>query len=290
MITAIIKNSMGTFSEKERKIAVYILEHSEVIVGLTSNELAKTIGVSQSGIIKFVKKLNFKGFTEFKVQLGKDNVRSTIKGTEETIHTEIKLKDTLETIGEKIRVENTKALNDTMLAMDFEVLDKVTNLIKEARRILLIGTGMSSLVTKDFELKLTKLGKWANHPESKQVQLMQLSTMQSGDLVVIISHTGETEEVVEVSKKAKEKGLKIISITSMGRNTVETLADYSLFALSDENLLRASAISSRMAQLIILDTIFIALIQKDFDTANKYIKESKELVGWGKSIKGVMLW
>ncbi len=282
MVTAIIKNSMGTFSEKERKIAEYILGNPEVIVSVTSNELAKTIGVSQSGIIKFVKKLNFKGFTEFKVQLGKDNVRSSIKGTEETIHTEVKLNDTLETIGEKIRIENIKALNDTMLAMDFEVLDKVTNLIKDSRRILLIGTGMSSLVAKDFELKLTKLGKWAIHPESKQVQLMQLSTMQSGDLLIAISHTGETEEVIEVAKKAKEKGLEVVSITSMGRNTIETLADYSLFALSDENLLRASAISSRMAQLIILDMIFIALIQKDFETANKYIKESKELVGWGQ--------
>ena len=75
-------------------------------------------------------------------------------------------------------------------------------------------------------------------------------------------------------------GICVISITSIGKNTISSLSDYNLGVVSKESVLRSSAISSRMAQMIILDSIFLRLMQKDYKNVKKYIDKSKKIVGW----------
>ena len=118
------------------------------------------------------------------------------------------------------------------------------------------------------------------HYESKQMQLMKLSTMDVNDLIIAISHRGETQEILDVVGIAKEMNICVISITSIGKNTLSSLSDYNIGVVSKESILRSSAISSRMAQMIILDSIFLRLMQKDYKKVKEYIDRSKKIVGW----------
>ena len=137
---------------------------------------------------------------------------------------------------------------------------------------------MSSIVARDLEMKFIKINIEAVHYESSHMQLMRLATMDSKDLVIAISHRGETEDVIDVIKKAKKKNINVLSITSIGKNTVADLSNYNLRIISDENVFRSSAISSRMAQLILNDIIFLRLTQEDYEKAKNYIEESRELI------------
>ena len=261
---------------KEKEIANYILNNMEEILTLTSAEMGNNIGVSQSSVIKFIKKIGFNKFGEFKIQLTKE--LENIKQNKDKIHSEIYLDDSLEDISFKVFNETIKAMEDTLKIIDHKYFEKIIDIIKTSKKILLVGSGMSSIVAKDLEIKLIKIRIDALHYESSHMQLMKLATMDKEDLIIAISHRGETEDVIDVIKKANKKGIKVLSITSIEKNTVANLSDFNLKVISEETNFRSSAISSRMAQLILNDIIFLRLIQIDYEKRKEYIKESRDLI------------
>lgn len=281
MIENIIKSMENCFSDSERTIGAYIVKNKEKIGEITSTELAKKVGVSQSSIIKFIKKIGFTGYVAFKLQLERD-LENKKKLSENKIHSDIDLEDSLEEVTKKTLAETIEALNSTVGVIDYKNFETIIEKIRESDRILIIGAGMSSIVARDLELKLMKIKMDTVHYESKQMQLMKLSTMNEKDLVIAISHRGETQEIIDVAKIAKDMNICVISITSVGKNTLSSLSDYNIGVVSKESIFRSSAISSRMAQMIILDSIFLRLIQKDYRKAKEYIDKSKKIVGWVK--------
>lgn len=277
MIENIINKNENKLSNTEKIIGEYIKKNKNKIGEMNSTELGETVGVSQSTIVKFVKKLEFTGFSQFKIFLIK-NAENKKQENQEKIHGEINLEDKLEVVTLKALNENIDALKDTVNNLDFKEFDRIIEKIRRSNKILIVGSGMSSIVARDLELKLMKIKIDAVHYESEQMQLMKLSTMGENDLVIAISHRGETKEVIDVLKESKKIGVKILAITSKGINKVSELCDYKIGTISGEGLSRSTAISSRMAQLIILDSIFLRLVQKDYAKAKKYIDKSKEIV------------
>lgn len=278
MIKKLVLSFEGKLTIKEKEIAEYILENMSEILKMTSAELAKRAGVGQSSVIKFIKKIGFNKYGDFKIQLSKELENEKIYKIKETIHSQIYTDDSLEDIATKTLNEITKALEKTIGNIDYEYFETVIELIKKSKKILIIGSGMSSIVARDLEMKFIKINIEAVHYESSHMQLMRLATMDSKDLVIAISHRGETEDVIDVIKKSKKKNINVLSITSIGKNTVADLSNYNLKIISDENVFRSSAISSRMAQLILNDIIFLRLTQEDYEKAKNYIEESRELI------------
>lgn len=276
MIKRLIVSLNNEMTVKEKEIANYILNNMEEILTLTSAEMGNNIGVSQSSVIKFIKKIGFNKFGEFKIQLTKE--LENIKQNKDKIHSEIYLDDSLEDISFKVFNETIKAMEDTLKIIDHKYFEKIIDIIKTSKKILLVGSGMSSIVAKDLEIKLIKIRIDALHYESSHMQLMKLATMDKEDLIIAISHRGETEDVIDVIKKANKKGIKVLSITSIEKNTVANLSDFNLKVISEETNFRSSAISSRMAQLILNDIIFLRLTQIDYEKRKEYIKESRDLI------------
>ncbi len=278
MIKKLIVSLKKDMTPNEKEIGIYILENMKEILNLTSAELALKIGVGQSSIIKFIKKLGFNKYGEFKIQLSKEIENERLYKNKERIHDQIYLDDSLEEVSNKTLNETVKALEKTVGNINYKYLEEVIEEIKKSKKILIIGSGMSSIVAKDLEIKFMKIKIDALHYESPHMQLMKLATMDSNDMIIAISHRGETEDVIDVIKKAKNKNIKVLSITSIEKNTVASLSDFNLKIISEENILRSSAISSRMAQLIINDIIFLRLTQKDYKNTKNYIEESRNLI------------
>ncbi|MBC2850114.1 MurR/RpiR family transcriptional regulator [Cetobacterium sp. 8H] len=281
MIEKRIESLFKSLSSNEKMIAEYIIKNKNKIGEITSTKLAEEIGVGQSSVIKFIKKIGFVGYVAFKLQLERD-LENEKKVEKNKIHSDICLEDTLKELTQKTLLETVQALEDTIGMIDYKNFETIIEKIKMSEQILIIGSGMSSIVARDLELKLMKIKKNSMHYDSKQMQLMKLATMNEKDLVIAISHRGETQEVIDVIKEAKKINIEIISITSVGKNTVSTLSDYNLGVVSKEGVFRSSAISSRMAQMILLDSIFLRLVQKDYKRIKNYIDKSKKIVGWVK--------
>ena len=261
----------------EKKIAEYILEDPERIKNLTTYEIAKNCDTSQASIVRFSKKLGFSGFPDFKLSLSQDIGNRKAESHVNIMHEELKSTDSFEIIGKKVATENTRAVNNTYEITDFNELEKAVQAINSARKIMLAGVGFSGIVARDLYFKLMELGKVASFENDSHMQLSYLSTMNENDILFVISHSGKTLELFNLTKVAKNKGIKIITLTSVANNPIRDLGDIRLSTVEMKSDFRATALSPRISQLTVIDMIYIKLMLEN-ENLQDYIFNAIELV------------
>lgn len=261
----------------EKKIAEYILEDPERIKNLNTYEIAKNCNTSQASIVRFSKKLGFSGFPDFKLSLSQDIGNRKAESHVNIMHEELKSTDSFEIIGKKVATENIRAVNNTYEITDFNELEKAVQAINNARKIMLVGVGFSGIVARDFYFKLMELGKVASFENDSHMQLSYLSTMNENDILFVISHSGKTLELFNLAKVAKNKGIKIITLTSVASNPIRDLGDIRLSTVEMKSDFRATALSPRISQLTVIDMIYIKLMLEN-ENLQDYIFNAIELV------------
>lgn len=261
----------------EKKIAEYILEDPERIKNLNTYEIAKNCDTSQASIVRFSKKLGFSGFPDFKLSLSQDIGNRKAESHVNIMHEELKSTDSFEIIGKKVATENIRAVNNTYEITDFNELEKAVQAINNARKIMLVGVGFSGIVARDFYFKLMELGKVASFENDSHMQLSYLSTMNENDILFVISHSGKTLELFNLAKVAKNKGIKIITLTSVASNPIRELGDIKLSTVEMKSDFRATALSPRISQLTVVDMIYIKLMLEN-ENLQDYIFNAIELV------------
>lgn len=261
----------------EKKIAEYILEDPERIKNLTTYEIAKNCDTSQASIVRFSKKLGFSGFPDFKLSLSQDIGNRKAESHVNIMHEELKSTDSFEIIGKKVATENIRAVNNTYEITDFNELEKAVQAINSARKIMLAGVGFSGIVARDLYFKLMELGKVASFENDSHMQLSYLSTMNENDILFVISHSGKTLELFNLTKVAKNKGIKIITLTSVANNPIRELGDIRLSTVEMKSDFRATALSPRISQLTVIDMIYIKLMLEN-ENLQDYIFNAIELV------------
>lgn len=277
-----IAHSLDHFSPVERRIAEYILEHPAEIKELSSQQLSVLLNVSQSGIIKFTQKMGFKGFPAFKLavseELGRHQNQSVADKTPLNLHNAITGDDSLNEIAEKLLLEKQAALRETTNALRPEEFNQVIQHIHAAKKVQIAGIGGSALTAKDLAYKLLKIGIHAFAEIDSHVQLTIAQTLGPGDVLIAISYSGARREIILAAEVAKKNGALVVAITSLRKNALISLADYTLHSVADETKWRSSSISSRTAQNTITDLIFMGLVQKDRDHASRMIQNTQELI------------
>ncbi|CNF18193.1 MurR/RpiR family transcriptional regulator [Yersinia nurmii] len=270
-----IRQIYPTLAQNDRKLADFLLENPEQARHLSSQKLAQMAGVSQSGVVKFAQKLGYKGFPALKLALSE--VVATPQAAVK-VHNQILSTDGLKIVGEKLLVEKQAALRATLDINSEERLLVALEMLKNARRVILLGIGASGLVAKDFSYKLLKIGIMAVAEADMHVQLATVQAMSPQDLLLAISFSGERREVNLAAEEARAAGAKVLALTSFSPNGLQQRADHCLYTIAEEPAIRSAAISSSTAQFALTDLLFMAIIQQDFDQAQDHINHSANLV------------
>lgn len=276
-IAYIIKGINSKLSKTEKKIAEFILENTTLVKEITSADLAKRAGVGQSSVIKFIKKIGFEGFTDFKIKLSEELATKKIIKPE-FLHNNISLDDSICEATRKISFSHMKSIEETIHELSFETLEAVINKLEKAEKIIILGIGASSLVGKDLQHKLTKIGMVALHDLDFHVQVTQAVCASSKDLILAISHSGESRVVIEALKGAEKNKASVVSITGSEKNSIASLSHINLHTVNVEGTFRSSALSSRIAQLTIIDALFIGLLKRDYIKPKEYIERSRKII------------
>ena len=268
------------FTPGERKIANFVIESPNKLKELSSQQMAKILGVSQSSIVKFAQKLGLHGFTKFKMALVEEWGRQFAehKHTSPHLHNNISSQDSLPDIAEKLLIEKLNALRKTTDSLDITLLNRVIDLLQNAKRIHIAAIGGSALVGKDLAWKLMKIGFHILSEYDSHVQLTIAQTLTKQDVLLAISFSGQRKEVLLAAEIAKSKGATVIAITSLQESKLRELADYTLDTISDEPRWRSSSISSRCAQFCVSDLLFMALLQLNDSEGINMIEQSRKLV------------
>lgn len=271
-----IKSIKNTLSPSGKKIANTVLENPDKIVNLSSAELAELAHVSQSAIIKFTQKMGYKGFTQFKVEISQELGRGQAQEIDSSnhLHNHITSSDSLSEIADKLAQEKINAIKDTTSSIREAEFKQVVELIHKANRVQIVGVGGSALVARDFSNKLLKIGITSIAEVDAHVQLTRAKALNEQDVQIVLSYSGKGSEIQLISQAAKESKVPIIAITSMHKSPLRTLSSFSIDCIANESKWRSSSISSRSAQNVVIDMLFIALVQTRGKLAEALIKDA----------------
>ena len=242
--TLLIKEGMASLTETETRLANYLLSHTGEVIHMNAKEFSSACGSSPAAVVRFSRKLGFKGFTDLKLDLA----REAGAGKPDDFQTVIREHDDMDT------------------------------LVQKAERIHLFGVGASGLLAMDFLYKSSRIGIPAFYHEDVHTNLATAALLGPKDIVIAISYSGETRETVLAARAAKDRGCKIIAITQANHNTLARLADYPLYVPSEEPELRVGAMTSRTSGLLLLDLLYLGVAKHDPDRTEKSLLETRELI------------
>ncbi len=275
-----IKSYMDQLKPAEKKVAEYILENSEEIIHLSITRLAKKISVSEATIVKLAQKIGCSGYQELKILLAQSNNNNDTE--EKHIYGEIEEEDSLDVITDKIFKIYDYSFKNTKKLLENVNLENCINYFMDSNRVFFFGYGASGIVAEDAQLKFKRIGFTAEALKNSHNQKTVASLLTEKDLVVGISDSGKTKELIDSLRIAKEEGAKIVAITSNMGSPITNIADISLFTSSKETPFRGSALASRMAQLAVLDVIFLGVAVSCYDDTIDALRKTRVVMQTSK--------
>ncbi len=159
-----------------------------------------------------------------------------------------------------------------------EAIEETAHAIKEANRVNVFAIGQSHLIGLDMQLKFQRINQQCDVFVDSHSQLVAASLMKKGDVAIAISYSGDTKEVNSAVEIAKERGAFITAITKYGNTPLSRLANANLFCSSKESGFRTSAQSSRLAQLSVVDILYVTYAQIDREKALEYLRRTHSIV------------
>lgn len=261
------------FKPAEKSVAQFVLANPELVMNMSVSEAARDIGVGESTVIRFCRSLGYKGYQEFKLRLAQDLVEPV-----EFIHENITFNDTTADLAQKVFQTNIQAVANTMKALDPHMVEVAAKSLADTRRVDIYGVGYSSFTALDAKLKLVRLGLVADAYGDAHLQAMAAASLRKGDVAIGISHSGSTKDVVDALSAARKSGASTISITNFSPSPITRASDVVLLTASPESPLGGEVLTSRIAQLCVLDVLSVALAVTLGDGCLDLIKKTSEAV------------
>ena len=269
-----IKTLYKDLSLKEQAIADYILENPSKVSHSSISDLSNELGIADSTFFQFTKKLGYNGFKDFKMaMLMQENDFSAI-----SIHENNQKSDNELTMAQKVFDSNMTTLTDTKNLLKEEDLKLAAAMINQSKRLFFFGVGGSEIVATDAYHKFLRSPITVFHSSDYHIQLMEASLLTPDDCGIFISHTGKSRETIELAQVAKNNGAKIIVITSHAASPLAKLGDVVFISISEETEFRSEALASRIAQLSIMDSLYVILMFINRDKAQQSIAKIRRSI------------
>jgi DNA-binding MurR/RpiR family transcriptional regulator len=269
-----IQANLDSFNPKEYNLAAYITEHPQQVIRMGITELAEQAATSTATISRFCKSFHPGGFTGLKMQLATELAQ--LRPAES--YQDIVAGNSLESIVAAMEANHLRSISDTTRLLDLKQLRRTLDALHQAGQIDIYGVATSGLVAEDFYQKLTRIGKRASTFSDPHMQVTSASNLSEGDVAIAISYSGETPETIDALRCAKENGATTVSLTKYGPNTLSALADIPLTISSLEEGMRRGDMASRMAQLHVIDILFIGLVSESFDEYVPKLEQAYQMV------------
>jgi len=268
-----IRMILPTLTPLEARVARMLLDWKTLDDRTTLKEVAARAGVSDPMVVKICKKLGFEGFRDLRVALVEYNGLPTSDLT-----AEVSRDDSPAAIVEKVFRTAIRALEETLAILDRDAFVRAVDLLHRARTRDFYGVGGSAQIARDVAHKFLRIGIRANVHDDAHMMLMSASLLGPDDVVVAFSHSGRSTTVLDAVQAARRRGARVIAVTNYPNSPLVDLADAVLLSTALGSPLTGENAAARIAQLNILDAVFVALAQRDYDTAERNLAETMSSV------------
>jgi RpiR family transcriptional regulator, carbohydrate utilization regulator len=239
----------------ERKLADYVMEAPREVLDMAMTDFAARVGVSQPTIARFCQALGFSGFREFKIRLAQ-SIASDVPAP--AVFRDVRPDEPAAGVVAKVLDRTIGALLQVRNSLSSDSVGNAIALLAQARRIEFYGAGGSGIAALDIQHKFFRLGVPSVAYSDPHTYTTSAALLGAGDVVVVISNTGRTRDILDAVKSALEGGAKVIAITH-GNSPLARLASVGLFANVDEDTDIFSPMTSRVSHLAIGDILAVGV-------------------------------
>ncbi|MGW6934933.1 MurR/RpiR family transcriptional regulator [Lentzea sp. NPDC054927] len=272
-----IRSLLPGLARAEQRVAKVVLENPGTVAHRSITEVAEQAGTSETTVTRFCKAIGVGGYPELRIALAADTARSQARANHD-MGGDILPGDDLKQVVGKVAFADARAVEETAEQLDIESLDKVVQAVAGARRVDVYGFGASAFVAFDMQQKLHRIGLTCFAWNDTHIALTSAAVLTEADVAVGISHTGSTAETVEALRVARETGATTVALTNFPRSPITEVADHVLTTAARETTFRSGAMASRIAQLTVIDCLFIGVAQHHVDSAKTALEATYEAV------------
>jgi DNA-binding MurR/RpiR family transcriptional regulator len=248
----------------QRRVADAVLRDPAGTAQLPIGRLAQRCSTSVATVMRFCRSAGFHGYPELRLALARETGReSAADGA--VLSPDIDRDDSLADIVAKIAFSDAAAVQDTAATLDLDALAAAVDAVATARRIDVYGIGASGFAGQDLHQKLHRIGLLAFAWPDPHAALTSAALLDAGCVAIGISHTGSTLDTVDALRTARESGARTIAITNFVPSPLTEHADLVLTTAARETTFRSGAMASRIAQLAVIDCLFVAVAQRSYD-------------------------
>lgn len=274
-----VRQSRDRLSASERRVADVVLADPEIVRTSTIMRLADVSEASQSTVARFCQSLGYPGYREFRLDviaaLSRDQAqRVSFDIAEGEIGPDDSIADTVA----KIAFQEVQAIQDTAQMIDTDAVARAVDALRSARRIELYGAGASSLSAQDLFQKLSRIGKPVAVSVDVHLALVQAALLDDASVAVGVSFRGETRETLDFLATARRAGALTIGITNAAESSLDDVCDIVLHTSVRESRFRSGAMASRIAQLALIDMLFVLVLRQDFPLMTESLRRTYDAV------------
>lgn len=251
-----IECSMNKFTKTEEELANYILQHPEVVSQLTISQIAKKLHISPATITRFCQKLTFSGFNEFKHELKRfvdlQNKPTSVQYLKQVDYFT------------KLYQSHLEIIENTFRITTYKEIQKMVYFLINANKIHVYGIGSSGIAAQEFKSKFFRIGLHVEAIVDPHQAMMDAALSNSNSVVIGISISGETKEVIRAVKIAKEQGAKVMALTGNKYSELAQNSDLSLLVTCKSTMHMGQNISPLLPLLLLFDFIYTEIVAKDY--------------------------
>jgi DNA-binding MurR/RpiR family transcriptional regulator len=273
-----IRSLLPGLARAEQRVAKVVLDNPQVVAHRSITEVAEAAGTSETTVTRFCKAIGVGGYPELRIALAADTARTAAR-IDRDLGSDIAPTDDLSQVVGKVAFADARAVEETADQLEIPTLSAVVDAVASAGRVDVYGVGASAFVAADLQQKLHRIGRVSFAWSDTHIMLTSAAVLSEGDVAFGISHTGATADTVEALRVARERGATTVALTNFPRSPISEVADHVLTTAARETTFRSGAMASRIAQLTVIDCLFIGVAQKHLDSARNALESTYEAVG-----------
>ena len=272
-VGAQIRMKLPSLTPLEGKVAAEILGRKDIDASTPLRDIAEKSAVSEAMVVKVAKKLGFSGFKDFRQGLV-DYYNSDTAA----LHEEISETDTAGEIVQKVFRTAMQALEETFAILDLEAFDRAADYLARAKQRDFYGLGGSAQIARDVSHKFLRIGIRTSVFDDAHMMMMSAALLGPDDVAIAFSHSGSTAAVLEAAEMARKNGARTIAVTNYPESPLAKLVDVVLCSTAQNSPLIGENATARIAQLNLLDALFVAVAQRDRKAADANLNRTMRAV------------
>lgn len=271
-----LRDMQDSLTPVERILADYVLANTQSVLRCSVRDLATKSKTSDASVLRFCRTLGCRGYRDFIVNVSA--ALSAHDSVQDGPYTDIQPGDDLQTIIRNVSLSNRRSIEDTLSILRQEEVARAVELLRKADKVDFYGMGASGLVCMDAQQKFMRINKMSHAYTDGHSQLTAATLLQKGDVVVLISNSGTTAEILDALEIAKECQASVIAITRYSKSELAKNADVVLYISTPEITIRSGAMGSRIAMLNIIDILFVGVSSAEYKNVQDYLRRTHDIL------------